>query len=325
MTVWYTDSRCLLVGSTNGLWLYDIDQPDDPLMLSDQPNIAFVTVNPVDSTIAFSSVRQSLIHLIRPDGTFTTLKTTQPAVTALSFSPDGRLIAAASAEYFEGYYYDSRLQIWEMSGQQGLDFPLNALDRTIGIYFTSDNRHILTEDVRQGYGSSDLRYWDTSSGRNLWDYRNLLNGLHDWTPNDPLAPFVIIMHDHTIAIGGLHGYMNDENYYGSAVHIWDADRRERKLQIIVFERGILPEAELVDMAFNADGSQIVSSQSDGTIKFWNTTDGKQTGEFASGLPSPAVAYSPDDHFLALTSGDQIAIWDVAQTRLYATISLAEGN
>ena len=45
---WYTDSRCLVVGSTTGLWLYDIDQPDHPLMLAqfDEGVINHVAVNP---------------------------------------------------------------------------------------------------------------------------------------------------------------------------------------------------------------------------------------------------------------------------------------
>ena len=133
---------------------------------------------------------------------------------------------------------------------------------------------------------------------------------------------MVIMHDQTIAIGGLDGMMNEFEYYGSAIHIWNAETRDRIQQIIVHRRGAETDAELMDIAFNSTGSEIVSGQNDGTIKFWNVSDGTQIGQFDSHLKSPGVSFSPDDRLLAVHSQNEILVWDTAQNRAYTTIQLS---
>lgn len=52
---WYGETRCFLISSTAGLWLYDIEQPDSPLLLASSGGRAIrsIAVNPANLSIAF--------------------------------------------------------------------------------------------------------------------------------------------------------------------------------------------------------------------------------------------------------------------------------
>ncbi len=327
VAAWYADSRCIVVGSQTGLWLYGIDQPDSPLQLAQisERAIGNIAVNPVDSTIAFNVAQEPTVYLIHPDGTSTSLSASGEAVTSIAFSPDGSLLAVASAKIDDeiGLYYDPRVQIWNFSVQYQTELLIDDYyDAVNAIFFSPDNQYILTDSMRQGYIGNKVDYWDIANSTKLWSYEDeLFRSIQQWSPNDPFLPFVAIMHDRIVALGGINGWLDYDDYYGTGIHIWDAKTQLRKLEIVVFERGIGVENELVDIAFNSDGTQIASGQTDGLIQFWNVSDGKQTRAFQSSLDLKAVSFSLDDRFLAVTGEREIQIWDIAEKRIHSVMQL----
>ena len=142
----------------------------------------------LDLTIAFNVAKEPVVYLISPDGIPATLNVSGQAVTAIAFSPDGNLIAVASTEIDDkmGFYNNSRMQIWGLSTLRQSGFPISGINVVTRIFFSSDNQHLLTDEVRQGYATHELSYWDITNSSRQWSYRDLLNGLQQWTYDDPL-------------------------------------------------------------------------------------------------------------------------------------------
>jgi WD40 repeat protein len=75
------------------------------------------------------------------------------------------------------------------------------------------------------------------------------------------------------------------------------------------------------MALSADGAMVAAAISDGMVRAWNTTDGKEVRKLEGGELYGALAFSPDGRALAAVSyfpGEDLAkvlVWELASGRL----------
>lgn len=328
---WYTDSRCIVIGSTSGLWLYDIDHPTYPLMLASHSDrtIDNIAINPVDSRIAFSVTQEPTVYIINTDQTTSTFTADSPAVTSIAFSPDGMLMAIASSKVGEfeegvyGFYHEPKVQIRNTLAQTQLALLTPDTGFVESMFFTSDNRHLLTSGIRPGYIGNDVEYWDITSTSPIWNYSDLLCGLEQWSFNDPLAVEMVSMRGETLALGGLDGYHDYDEYYGNGIHIWDAERQQRISEIVVNRPDYKDDENwLADIAFNSDGSTLVSGNTNGVLRLWQIPDGSQIAEFNIEITHvQQIDFSPNDQFLAILSENEVVIWDVERMEEYTSFDL----
>ncbi|MEO8606954.1 MAG: hypothetical protein ABI690_03685 [Chloroflexota bacterium] len=323
---WYTDSRCILLGSSDGLWLYDVDQPDKPLPLARLSGGAIndIAVNPIDSMIAFSVNEQPIVYLLNTDGTKSILQANGQAITGISFSNDGNWIAIASSDIGDiGSKFDARVQIWDLSDKKQIAFMKSDTGAIREMFFTPDNHYLLTDGVLSGYIGDHIEYWDTATASRVWDYNELWTSFGHKSADDPFPLLVlkIAMKGHNIAFGGLYGYMDYDEYYGHAIQSWDAELREPKFEIILSRRGSgEPEVGVSNLTFNSDGSVLVSSSSNGIVQFWKMTDGSEIDKFEIGQHEvDQIALSPNDRFLAILSDGEVRIWDVEKQSEYVVL------
>jgi WD40 repeat protein len=215
-TDWLPDSHCLLVASIPGLSLYDIDSPEDPLLLvpSSGRFLRTIAVNPESLSIAFSVGEGPIVYLVNTAGGVDRFQTTGEMVTEIAFSSDGRLLVVASSDILDGWGFleHARVQVWDLSTQEEIACIASQTGEIGEIAFSPDNQHFLTVGGTSGRYAIDIEYWDMTTLSRLWEY------------NDLLLPLKTAVHHSVFAVWGLSDYMNDYNYSGSSIEIWDMER-----------------------------------------------------------------------------------------------------
>lgn len=82
-----------------------------------------------------------------------------------------------------------------------------------------------------------------------------------------------------------------------------------------------------DVGFASDGTSVVSTSYDQTVRIWNVASGKQTSQFAipEGIPN-AISLSPTQKFLlAADSSGNIHVWDVTTAKEIHTLAAHNGE
>ena len=309
---WY--GKCILIGSSDGLWLYNLYQPDNAIKLAriEGRTISNVAVNPVSQTIAFSITEEPTVYLIDSDTEVSSLTSSGQAVTAISFSPDGSLMAVASSDIdnLNGFYHDARVQIWN-SEHELLTVLSGDAQQFVDVFITSDGSSVLTHGVNWGYIGDIVEYWDLDTDSLIWDYSDLLRSLDQWSINDPLAVTLVSARDVVLALGGLDGFMHWDEFYGTAVHIWDSNTQTRLNEIVIHRRGSDHDDPLRSMALSSDGLTLATAQLDGTINLWSTIDGSLLSEtvLSAGVVYQ-LAFSADDGLLSALSDQAVVVLNV---------------
>lgn len=78
---------------------------------------------------------------------------------------------------------------------------------------------------------------------------------------------------------------------------------------------------ITDLVFSTDGTTLVSTAHDGTVRLWQVSDGTETGALDTVSQDPdEVAVSPDGARLVVASPDEpVELWDLAAARRVATV------
>jgi WD40 repeat protein len=308
---WYGD--CILVGSSNGLWLYDPNQPDNPVQLAgiEDRAVVNVAVNPQTQSIAFNIAQEPTVYIIASDMSVSTIQATGDAVTAIAFSDDGNLTMVASSEILEyegtGFYHDARVQIW--NNEQPVTTLTSNVQLIFDVFITTDEQNVLTNGANSGYVGNVIEYWDLETASRLWDYSDLLSDLVQWTINDPLLVMIVSAQNHTLAFGGLDGYHDLGEYYGTAVHIWNADSQTRINEIIISRRGLGNDNNyLTGLDLNPDGSTLATVQNDGVVRLWNVAEGSVISETNISITdTKQIMFNTNGELLAVLGKDGIVI------------------
>ncbi|MEM6282987.1 MAG: hypothetical protein AAF787_12390 [Chloroflexota bacterium] len=324
---WYGD--CILVGSHAGLRLYDPDQASSGVQLAtiNSRSISNIAVDLENEIIAFNVAQEPAIHFIHSNSDTSVWQVEEDAITDISFSPTGDYIAVSSADIGidPPYSYDPNLQI--------LDSELDVIstmstDASAGVFvgstFTVNEGNILVYVLRQGYIGNEIELWDINSASKLWDNTTLLQNMDKRSLNDPLAIERVATNGQIIALGGMDGY-NFNEYYGTAIHIWDIESMNRISEIIIHRRNAgEDENRLVGLDLSSDGSKLAITQLNGQISLWDPIKGTIVAEYQPGTQNvPGLSFSPDNEKLALLYEDEIRILDSTELNQITTISLSD--
>ncbi len=319
---WY--GECMLVGSANGLMLYDIQRPYRTVILANINDrvITHVAVNPNDMTIAFNVDQEPTIYFISPEHKVSTWMAEGDAINDISFSPDGSLMAIASAKIMgeetelAGLYYDSNVQILDSSQTVVATIP-SDLDSSAAVTivtettFGGDNKHLFTYNFRPGYYGDKVTYWDIYASKKVWNYDDLFANLDWMTETDPLWITNASMSDHIVALGGIDRVHDWDDYAGTAVHLWDVDTQQRLGYAVISRRSRTYNEPLTDLAFTHESSVFVTGQSNGMVRFWNTKNATEmTGSIQLSSSISQLLFDSSDRYLAILTDDEVSVWDI---------------
>jgi WD40 repeat protein len=246
-------------------------------------------------------------------------------IKAVSFSPDGQLVAASTMQ--------GQIRIWRNRDGQLLMTLVGHTDEVNTICF-SPNGQLLAS------GSSDhtVRLWDVNTGRMLKTMAGHTHGVESvcFSPDGKVlasggldqiirlwdagtGQLLKSLQGHTDRVRSVcfspDGQLLASGGDDQLIQVWDADTGQRL-------KTLSGHADCVySVCFSPDGQLLASGSSDHTVRLWGlsaeagsdiglslTTLQQHTGWIRS------VCFSPDGKFLASASDDQtIRLWDLRQT------------
>lgn len=194
-------------------------------------------------------------------------------VSSVAFSPDGKTLAAGSA--------DGAARLWRLEGDQDAVALRGHSDLLSSVAFSPDGRQFATA----GFDGA-VKLWDIASG----EIRQTFRG------HRGAATCVAFQPDgQLLATGGIDG----------TIRLWDVDRGEETALL----RG---HRSWVDaLAYFPDGNLLASGSSDGTVKIWSLASGAEKQTLRATMAEVrSVAVSPDGRRLAagIRYGG-IKVWD----------------
>lgn len=253
-------------------------------------------------------------------------------VTSVAFSPDGKTLFSAS--------YDATIRAWDVAtGKETLRFNGHeGMVRSIAV--SRDGKLLVSGGgTLSNTREKSLRLWDVATGKE-----------RDWaTKGLGLVSMVAFSGDgKTVATAGA---LVEKLTIGQVIQLWDVDTGKEICSIPMpggggYTIALSPdgktlatagagkdhwirlwdtgtrkecgrceghEAEVLCLAFSADGRTLASAGRDRTIRLWETATGKERGKLEGHKdPVNAVVFAPDGQRLASGSSDRtIRLWDVA--------------
>ncbi|MFO0844255.1 MAG: WD40 repeat domain-containing protein [Gemmataceae bacterium] len=181
------------------------------------------------------------------------------------------------------------------------DLPLHLLPRAVAF---SPDGSVLAYGVPRG----PIRLWSVDSGEER-------GRLRKWGDREVVKCLAFSPDGRRLVAGGV-----------GTVEVWDTTRGSLLRQMTVPVRGMKYPGNLIPpiggvnaVAFSQDGRSVTAVNSDGPVRLWEISSGRQFVLSGRRLGEPghgtAVACSPDGRFVASAElGRGITLWDVASGR-----------
>lgn len=247
----------------------------------------------------------------------------------LDFSPDGRMLAAASEDgSVRVWNHDARQLITTFSGHNG---PVSSVS------FSANGKRALSagHHVQGDWTAGEAYLWDVVTGHQRQAYRHgqlLFDAVFDAE-----GRVITAGDDRRIKIwdaesGGLVEEINahanlirrlavspDGNLLASAsednsVRVWNLTKTQHRL--VAREPNV---NELTNLAFSPDSRVIASVGYRGDIRLWDAKDSRLIKTLSEGDSANdgtwGVGFSPDNRFLAVYGNKQLTLWNIASGHL----------
>jgi WD40 repeat protein len=219
----------------------------------------------------------------------------------VAFSPDGELLATASA--------DKTVRLWDVQSGEQHGEPLKGhTDSVKGVAFSPDGKLLASASW-----DKTVRLWDVASGK---AHGEPLTGHKPfWVEGVAFSP-----DGELLATAG----------WDKTVRLWDVATGKPRGEPLTGHKGAV-----LSVAFGPDGKLLASSSNDKTVRLWDVQSGKPHGGPLTGHTREvyAVTFSPDGHLLASAGGfdKTVRLWDieveslVAETCRIANRNLSQGE
>jgi len=198
-------------------------------------------------------------------------------VVSVSWHPDGRSIAVATAGHYARVYDISGERPRERVAVKGATWIARVLD----VAFSPDGTRLVT-----GGFAKSARVWDAASGRQLLEVRH-----------GRRVTSVAFAPDGTRLATGCSG---------RSARVWDLASGRQLLEVRHDGRWVAAAV------FSPDGTRMATCSSDNSARVWDAASGRQLLEVRHDETVTEVVFSPDGTRLATGSFDNTArVWDAA--------------
>ena len=262
---------------------YDGDIPSFPGLSLSDPVVHWIRVQVVDSEGNIACVK-FLLAEVSPHQ-IATLEGHTDGVAAVSFSPDGSLLASGSS--------DGTILLWDMRSRERVA-TLGHTDGVAAVSFSPDGSLLAS-------GSSDgtILLWDMRSRERVATLGH----------TDGVAAVSFSPDGSLLASGSSDG----------TILLWDMRSRER---VATFGVAILERHTdgVAAVSFSPDGALLASGLGDRTVLLWDVATREQVATLGHRLWVNAVSFSPDGALLASGLWHRtVLLWDVATREQVATL------
>jgi WD40 repeat protein len=205
-------------------------------------------------------------------------------ITAIAFSPDGRMLASASD--------DHTVKLWEVPSGIEIRTLIGHLDTVRAIAF-SPNGHWLAS---ASYDKT-IKVWDATSGN---EYRTLQNRTN--------MPFLAVSFDPESR------WIVSVDADGQKLTFWDLAKGEMAKSIF------LANSDILSVSFSADGHWFCQGGTDGNWKVWDVVTGREINSLpgnqkAASKMLGAIALSRDGRWISSGGyASSIHVWEVSTGR-----------
>ncbi|MGV9386639.1 nSTAND1 domain-containing NTPase [Nonomuraea sp. NPDC003707] len=254
----------------------------------------------------------------------------ESGVWSVAFSPDGRILAAASTPDALGNEGRGKVQLWDVATRRQIGTLADPDGEVYSVAFSPDGRVLATTSSGASITRGSRSKTELNSVVRLWDVatRRQIGTLAD--PDGDVYSVAFSPDGRTLASTSIGPGTGDGRGEGK-VRLWDlATRRQIGAPLID------PDGEVTSVAFSPDGRLLASgggyiSERNkkvwGRVLLWNVATHRRSG---APLREPngevtSVAFSPDGRTLASGSAPdiirdgtgKIRLWDVSTHRQIA--------
>ena len=201
-------------------------------------------------------------------------------VEDVTYSPDGTRLATASD--------DGTAKIWDAAtGRQLLTLETGP---SASVAFSPDGTRLATAN----YEAHTITIWDAVTGQDLLTLTGHSAGVNQAVFSPDGSQIATASEDRT-------------------ARLWDATTGER-----VFT--LSGHTDIVSsIAFSPDGKQLITGSWDHSLKIWDTSTGEEMLGFSEFIEPVEATYSPNGKYLAMNSGNEAQIWDLARNEKLFTL------
>ena len=218
-------------------------------------------------------------------------------VRAVSFSPDGTLLASGGGE---GFQEDGTVKLWDVETHTNIATLYGHTGPVLSVTFSPDG-----STLASGSGDGTVKLWDVATKQNIATFKHAVGGV---------ASVSFSPDGKTLASASLSFSFFDANLDDGTVELWDVATKQNiaTLQVIA-----------TSVAFSLDGTLLASGTLDGTVELWDVATKQNIATLQRHTYWVwSVAFSPDGKTLASGALDEdatIKLWNVATRENIATL------
>ena len=284
------DNSILAVGTTIGIWLYDLDSGTEldllrmhsPSNLSIySPSTAGLTFSPDGNTLVNATSDDSLLlwdvknRVIKAE-----FRGHTGNIQSIEFSPDGKTIATSAG------WNDKTVRIWDVETGEVISKIIDGTEEITSLAFSPDGKTLAT-GAEAEWEESLIKLWDVATGKLKTTYIGHTGDINDLAFS-PDGRFLVSCAD----------------FLDNTIRVWDTVKEELVITITGHTRNVRYLEGVNSIAFSSDGQTLVSGGTDGTVVVWDVPTYKYKTTLLEHSDSViSVAFSSDGKTLISGSWD----------------------